>query len=114
MSTGRNDPFLQPTGPFQAVSRKLGHIRWNVLRLVQKLKSWLKRKKGCEYWECPWGYCSGEVKLRHSMTAYPRTTDNPNPNRDFLCCDGHHKDYVDHWNEMWDEYYSSQGYPRKR
>lgn len=116
MSIGANDPFQQATGLFQVVKRKLGHIRWNVLRLVDKLVRRIKRKKNCSYWECPWSYCGGEVKVRKSMTAYywKEEMGTPNPNADFLCCDEHHKDYVAHWTEMWDEYYSAIGYPRKR
>jgi hypothetical protein len=114
MSTGVSDPFQQSTGLFQVVLRKLGHIKWNVLRLVDRLKRRIKRKKGCEYWESPWNYCGGQVTLRDSMTAYHWKSGEPNPNRKFMCCDEHYEDYVEYWTEMWDEYYSSIGYPRKK
>lgn len=63
----------------------------------------------CEYYDNPEYPCSGEVKLRKSMTAYcfDGVKNSPeDPNKDFYCCDEHYKDYYDYWKEQWDEYYS--------
>jgi hypothetical protein len=54
--------------------------------------------------------CEGEVKLRHAMTAYhfEGVKNSPeDPNRDFYACEGCYQAYVEYWQYMWDEYYSS-------
>jgi len=56
--------------------------------------------------------CDGEVKICHAMTAYHFTGElnsEEDPNKDFLCCEYHYKMYEEHWTEMWNEYYFSQG-----
>ena len=50
------------------------------------------------------GDCSGEVKFRNAMTAYHYTGPKDSlddPNRRFVCCDGHYEEYVAHWRDMW-------------
>lgn len=55
------------------------------------------------------GYpCEGEVKMRHSMTAYhwDKESGKPDPNANFPACESHYLDYYTHYKEMWDEYYA--------
>ena len=108
MSTGVNDLFHPKKGLIRAVRRKLARIKWKGALLKQSFMLWAKRKKGCEYWNCPDCYCGGEVKLRGAMTAYhwDKESGKPDPNPDFIACDNHWQMYHDHWKEQWDEYYS--------
>ena len=48
------------------------------------------------------------------MTAYAWDGKGENPNRDPILCSECANDYRKHWQEMWDEYYSSQGLLSRR
>jgi len=66
----------------------------------------------CEYEDHPYCECKGEIKIRKAMTAYhfEGVKNSPeDPNRDFTACEEHYEAYVEHWTEMWNEYYSSIG-----
>lgn len=54
----------------------------------------------CEYYHPSQSDCSGEAKLRGSMTAYhfEGVINSPeDPNRDFFACDRHYEEYCDYW-----------------
>lgn len=60
----------------------------------------------CEYKDSPYEICGGKVEIHHAMTAYYWDGKGENPNRDFLCCENHYKEYFDYWSEMWRDYYT--------
>lgn len=66
----------------------------------------------CEHENSPNVECGGTVELRGAMTAYhyseeDRLAGKPDPNPSFYACESHYEDYVSHWKDMWDEYYSN-------
>lgn len=53
-------------------------------------------------------YCgeSRHVKPESSRTMYHWDGEGENPNRDRILCEGCAVDHHEHWDEMWDSYYS--------
>lgn len=64
----------------------------------------------CENPEC----ARTDARVIPCMTAYAWDGKGENPNRDPVLCGGCADDYRKHWQEMWDEYYSSQGLLSRR
>lgn len=54
--------------------------------------------------------CSRQAVSRSALTAYYWDGTGENPNRDVILCNECYEDYAAHWNAMWKEYYSSQGF----
>lgn len=50
------------------------------------------------------------VRERHSQTAYHWDGTGEDPNRNAVLCDECAAEYKAHWDSMWDNYRSSQGF----
>lgn len=74
----------------------------------------MSKNEECEY-PTVHGDCEGDVRFRHSMTQYSygeedRLAGKEDPNKNFYACEYHWQCYYSYWREMWNEYYSGQGF----